>query len=364
MHAARLDQRGRHPQASAGARKAHTARRTAGRAAAPRAAAAEHPPLRRRAAAAAAAMPPSDGAGDAAEPAAPAAGAPAADVDANATAAAAADDAGASDYAAPDVEEGAADGGLEALLADFARKVELGEVDAATLEALEELGVLRAPRRGGRGGRGARRGGGRAAPPVLPRCDLRGVAQLIAAGKAKRIIVMVRAPCAAACAPARAPAAAAHAPEPRAFNPHALTRAPQCGAGVSVSAGIPDFRSPGTGLYSQLARFKLPTPEAVFEMGYFRRNPKPFHMLAKARGAPARARAALPAAASGQWPACAAARPRGAPAGAASPPPPPPPTWATPAAARAGAVPRQLCAHARARVHEAAARQGPAAARV
>ncbi len=53
---------------------------------------------------------------------------------------------------------------------------------------------------------------------------------------------------------------------------------------MSVSAGIPDFRSPGTGLYSQLAKYDLPTPEAVFEIGYFRRNPKPFHLLAKVSG--------------------------------------------------------------------------------
>jgi hypothetical protein len=33
-----------------------------------------------------------------------------------------------------------------------------------------------------------------------------------------------------------------------------------------VSAGIPDFRTPGTGLYSQLDRLNLPTPEAVFEV--------------------------------------------------------------------------------------------------
>lgn len=30
------------------------------------------------------------------------------------------------------------------------------------------------------------------------------------------------------------------------------------GAGISVSAGIPDFRSPGSGLYDQLAKYDLP----------------------------------------------------------------------------------------------------------
>lgn len=41
------------------------------------------------------------------------------------------------------------------------------------------------------------------------------------------------------------------------------------GAGISVSCGIPDFRSPGTGLYDNLAEFELPTPESMFEIAYF-----------------------------------------------------------------------------------------------
>ncbi len=49
------------------------------------------------------------------------------------------------------------------------------------------------------------------------------------------------------------------------------------GAGISVSAGIPDFRSPGTGLYDNLQKYNLPFAEAIFDLQYFKKNPWPFY---------------------------------------------------------------------------------------
>jgi len=52
------------------------------------------------------------------------------------------------------------------------------------------------------------------------------------------------------------------------------------GAGVSVSCGIPDFRS-SDGIYSRLAEFKLEDPTQMFELGFFRRNPQVFYSFAR-----------------------------------------------------------------------------------
>ena len=45
------------------------------------------------------------------------------------------------------------------------------------------------------------------------------------------------------------------------------------GAGISVSAGIPDFRSPGTGLYDNLQEYDLPNPQAIFDINFFKEKP-------------------------------------------------------------------------------------------
>jgi len=92
---------------------------------------------------------------------------------------------------------------------------------------------------------------GRRAPPeeepmeaVLDSFDIDGIAKYIREHRCKRIVVM-------------------------------------CGAGISTSAGIPDFRTPGTGLYDNLQRFDLPNPEAIFSLDFFRAKPAAFYELAK-----------------------------------------------------------------------------------
>ena len=55
------------------------------------------------------------------------------------------------------------------------------------------------------------------------------------------------------------------------------------GAGISVSCGIPDFRSKGVGLYSVLDcdSLGLSCPEELFDWEFFQNNPHPFFQFAK-----------------------------------------------------------------------------------
>ncbi|EIM86282.1 DHS-like NAD/FAD-binding domain-containing protein [Stereum hirsutum FP-91666 SS1] len=51
------------------------------------------------------------------------------------------------------------------------------------------------------------------------------------------------------------------------------------GAGVSTAAGVPDFRS-DRGVYANAEKYNLPYPEAIFDINYFKSDPRPFYSLA------------------------------------------------------------------------------------
>ncbi|CAK65079.1 unnamed protein product (macronuclear) [Paramecium tetraurelia] len=56
------------------------------------------------------------------------------------------------------------------------------------------------------------------------------------------------------------------------------------GAGISVAAGLSDYRSKDTGLYDQLKKFNLSNPEQVYDINVFRKNPSLYYSVSKEFG--------------------------------------------------------------------------------
>lgn len=53
------------------------------------------------------------------------------------------------------------------------------------------------------------------------------------------------------------------------------------GAGISISAGVPDLRSSDENIYAKLHQHQLKNLDDVFKLSYFKNNPAPFYDLSK-----------------------------------------------------------------------------------
>lgn len=77
----------------------------------------------------------------------------------------------------------------------------------------------------------------------------------------------------------------AESPDPIATAKHLIQSSQRIvvltGAGISVAAGIPDFRSPTNGLYAQIRQTypHLPKPEYLFDLQCFQEDPEPFFLV-------------------------------------------------------------------------------------